>query len=91
MQLAQTIKDENGGGEIVVVNNGTETEMTADELSAFEKFLPLSKKVVKPGSSQESDEKLDVASRKVIKLYQWCGSSDSFANLKFRIYNFFNK
>ena len=81
LQLAQTIKEENGCGEVVVVNNGAETEMTADELSAFEKFLPLSKKEVKPGSSQESDEKLDVATRKVIKLYQ---CSDEDGTLKIR-------
>ena len=80
MQLAQTIKDENGGGEIVVVNNGAEANMTADELKAFETLLPLSQKLVKPGR-QETDEKLDVATRKMIKLYQ---CSDEDGTLKIR-------
>ena len=80
LQLAQSIKDENGGGEIVVVNNGAEANMTADELKAFETLLPLSQKLVKPGR-QETDEKLDVATRKMIKLYQ---CSDEDGTLKIR-------
>ena len=54
--------------------------MTADELKAFETLLPLSQKLVKPGR-QETDEKLDVATRKMIKLYQ---CSDEDGTLKIR-------
>ncbi len=45
-QLAQTIKDENGDGDIVYVDDGSETSLPDSELSLFEKFLPVKDKNV---------------------------------------------
>ena len=43
-QSAQKIKEENGGGTIVTVNDGEEGSLEADEMEALEAFLPLAKK-----------------------------------------------
>lgn len=101
--MAQTLKDENGEGTVVIVNDGEESQLRGEEKRAFDKLLPLaSKKViskkglllakvkaavspktwkhfgsrnwflfqVKPASEAEADDKLDLTTRKVIKLYQ---------------------
>ena len=44
MQSAQKIKEENGGGTIVTVNDGEEGSLEADEMEALEAFLPMAKK-----------------------------------------------
>ena len=73
MQLAQKIKEENGDGNIVHVDDGGEQAIA--ELDAFEKYLPLKEKKVKAASEVESDDKEDVRTRKDIKLYR-CSDED---------------
>lgn len=43
-QSAQKIKEENGGGTIVNVNDGEEGSLEADEKETLEAFLPMAKK-----------------------------------------------
>ncbi len=45
-QMAQKIKDENGEGEIVHMDDGNEQAISPEELEAFEKHLPLGSKQV---------------------------------------------
>ena len=45
-QLGQTIKDENGSGNVVVLTSGQERQMSYQEKVAFEVFLPLDMKQV---------------------------------------------
>ena len=45
-QLSQKIKDENGDGTIVFVDDGNESSLPAAELAAFEEYLPLAEKEV---------------------------------------------
>ena len=40
------MKEENGGGEVVIVDNGQESTLPSEEKNAFEKFLPLANKKV---------------------------------------------
>lgn len=80
-KLAQTLKEENGTeATIVVVEDGQENNLSTDELEVFEKFLPLKSKQVSPGNPDE-DEKQDIATRKVIKLYQ-CTDEDGTLRIR---------
>ena len=45
-QLAQKLKDENGEGHIVIVEDGQEQQLETEEKAAFEKLLPLASKQV---------------------------------------------
>ena len=45
-QLSQKLKDENGDGTIVFVDDGNESGLPATELAAFEEHLPLAEKEV---------------------------------------------
>lgn len=74
-QLAQKIKEENGGGEVVVVDDGHEKGLNPDELEVFNEHLPIASKKVKAAAEVEADEKEDVRIRKEIKLYR-CSDED---------------
>lgn len=73
---AQKIKEENGGGTIVNVNDGEEGSLEADEKETLEAFLPMAKKQqVKPSEAVEPDEHEDIRVRKEIRLYR-CSDQD---------------
>ncbi len=59
-KLAQKIKEENGEGEIVHVEDGNEQATPAEQIAAFERHLALSAKAVKAAAEVESDDKEDI-------------------------------
>lgn len=69
--LGQSIKGENGGGSVVTMTSGQENEISTQEKVVFDRFLPLNQKEIEPASNEnESDVKLDITTRRDIKLYR---------------------
>ncbi|KAG1662657.1 Villin-1 [Nymphon striatum] len=68
-KFAQHLKEENGGGTILVVDDGKENEMTNSEKEYFNEYLPLKEKDVKSHKDTPKDEVLERQQRTQIKLY----------------------
>lgn len=45
-KLAQSIKEENGGGTVVIVDDGAENALPQSEMQLFDSFLPIGSKAV---------------------------------------------
>lgn len=70
-KFASTLKQEHGGGTIVVVEDGQEAALQDRERLTFEKLLPLNNKQVTPASEAPKDE--TVQARRIcqeLKLYR---------------------
>jgi len=74
-KFATKLKEEHFA-EIVNVDDGQEGKMSNDERLQWDQFLPMSKKEVRP-ASPDDDQKMDVMTRKLIKLYLCSDESGS--------------
>ncbi|XP_043192707.1 advillin-like [Amphibalanus amphitrite] len=74
-KTAQSIKDDHGGADIIVVESGKEAEMSKNEKALFNKLLPLSDRSVRPASAAPSDDKQERRVAEDIRLYR-CSDED---------------
>lgn len=74
-KLAQSLKDEHGGSDIVIVESGKEAQLTANEKALFDKLLPLRERSVRAASEVVSDEKQERRVAEELRLYR-CSDED---------------
>lgn len=55
-QFAATLRQEHGGGSVVIVEDGQEAGLVGNERVVFERLLPLNNKQVVPASEAPKDE-----------------------------------
>lgn len=74
-KFSQTLKNEHGGGEIIIVDDGLEQTMPKSERDLFNKHLPMADKKVKPASEVTPDLSQERRVAQEIKLYR-CSDED---------------
>ncbi|KAK8742675.1 hypothetical protein OTU49_001619 [Cherax quadricarinatus] len=74
-KFASTLKQEHGGSQVVVVEDGLESALQDMERTIFEKFLPLNNKQVIPASEAPKDEAVVRRMCQEMKLYRCCDES----------------
>lgn len=73
-KTAQSIKDDHGGADIIIVDSGKESDLPPNEKALFNKLLPLSERSVRPAAAL-SDEKQERRVAEDIRLYR-CSDED---------------
>ncbi|XP_043224020.1 advillin-like [Amphibalanus amphitrite] len=74
-RLAQSLKGEHGGGEVVIVESGQEGDLSPAERALFGRLLPLKDRHVQPAAAADSDERHERRRVEHLRLYR-CSDHD---------------
>ena len=74
-RLAQALKGEHGGGDVIIVESGEENELPAAEQKLFNSLLPLKERHVQPAAAVDSDERHELRRVEHLRLYR-CSDQD---------------